>query len=205
MRPAALMLLAEADALPPILRRLDERDFNVPTVLPGWTVRDVIAHCSGAMSHVVDGTLHRFTPEDNEADVQTRRSWPTGDLIDELVAGYRATAHAIDASGGLLDGLGLGEWVHGGDVREALGRDDAYISAGVEYAIDLIVERSREAEVPNVMVTVGAREVTLGVGVPVGRLTTDVACLVRLVAGRNPDEWSYTITGVAPGDLVLFT
>ncbi len=199
------MLLAEAEALPPILRTLDEADFHLPTVLPGWSVRDVIAHCSGAMHHVSAGTVHRFTPEDNQADVEARREWPVAQLISELTEGYRTTAEAIDAAGGRLDGLGLGEWLHGGDIRLALGRDDAYISPGVEYAIDLVVERSVALGAPQLSVTVGARRIEFGVGDPMGRCETTLAAFLRLIAGRNPDADSYVLTGVSPGDLVLFS
>lgn len=199
------MLLAEAGALPPILRTLAAEAFDLPTVLPGWSVRDVLAHCSGAMSHVTAGTLHRFTPQDNEADVAVRRSWTIADLIDELVTGYRATAEAIDEANGRLDGLGLGEWIHGGDVRLALGRSDAYISAGSEFAVDLITERSESLAAPSVSVTIGSRRASFGVGDPVGTLTTDLATYVRIVSGRSPDPDAYDLVGADVAALVLFT
>jgi hypothetical protein len=46
-RPARL-LRAEHDALLPILRRAAGPAFDRPTACPGWSVRDVLAHCGAA-------------------------------------------------------------------------------------------------------------------------------------------------------------
>jgi len=48
-RPARL-LRAEHDALLPILHRTPERAFERPTACPGWSVRDVLAHCAAALT-----------------------------------------------------------------------------------------------------------------------------------------------------------
>jgi LysR substrate binding domain-containing protein/mycothiol maleylpyruvate isomerase-like protein len=55
-RPARL-LLAEHEALPPILRRAAEPAFDRPSACPGWSVRDVLAHCGAALSRVATGRL----------------------------------------------------------------------------------------------------------------------------------------------------
>jgi uncharacterized protein (TIGR03083 family) len=87
VRAAAQILLAEAAALPGFLDGLSNEAFDRPTVCTGWSVRDVLAHCSAALSHVAAGTVHSFSPEDNERDVETRRSWPLSDVLDELYRG----------------------------------------------------------------------------------------------------------------------
>ena len=74
-RPARL-LLAERGALLPILRCSPAEAFDRPTACPGWSVRDVLARCGAALTRVVDGRLHDFTPDLNEADVAERRGWP---------------------------------------------------------------------------------------------------------------------------------
>jgi hypothetical protein len=71
-RPARL-LRAEHDALLPILARTPDAAFDQPTVLPGWSVRDVLAHCAAVLSRVTGGDLHAFTPDLNEIDVAARR------------------------------------------------------------------------------------------------------------------------------------
>ena len=75
MRPAAELLVIEAAAIRPILEQTTARQFELPTICTGWSVRDVIAHCGAALTHIANGTLHRFTPEDNQRDVDERRSW----------------------------------------------------------------------------------------------------------------------------------
>src|ERR1700733_16205797 len=84
-RPARL-LRAEYGALLPILRRTPHPDFDRPTACPGWSVRDVLAHCAAALSRVTAGNLHAFTPALNEADVAQRRPWPLEDILSELAA-----------------------------------------------------------------------------------------------------------------------
>jgi len=123
-RPADLgarLLLTERDALLPILGRTPAGVFDRPTICTGWSVRDVLAHCGAALLRLAEGRLHGFTPELNELDVAERRSWPLHTVVDELRRGYGAAAPALTAAEGKLDGVALGEWVHGGDVRAALG------------------------------------------------------------------------------------
>ena len=132
-RPARL-LEAERDALLPILHRTPDRAFDRPTACPGWSVRDVLAHCAAALSRVAAGNLHAFTPALNELDVASRREWPFTDILAELSAGYREAGNAITGAGGKLDVIALGEWLHGGDIREALGEPLAYASDGFDDA-----------------------------------------------------------------------
>ncbi len=206
MRPAARILLLEADALRPVLEAAPPEAYDRPTVCDGWSVRDVLAHCGAALTRSASGDLHGFTPEDNQADVAARRPWPLADVIGELMAGYRDAAAAIDAAGGRLDAIGLGEWVHGGDVREALGAADPYASAGAELALDLLAARSDRDGRPTLDVAVGGRRLRFGPeGEAVGELRTDVETFVRLCAGRRPDPTRYRLTGAAPADLVLFS
>jgi hypothetical protein len=54
----------------------------------------------------------------------------------------------IGGAGGRLDGIALGEWVHGGDVRAALAEPLAYESDGFGDACVLLAERSRRCSVP---------------------------------------------------------
>ena len=205
---AARLLLTERDALLPILRRTPADAFLRPTVCTGWTVRDVLAHCAAALSMVASGRLHRFTPELNEADVAERRSWPLEAVLAELERGYAAAAPALAAAHGELDGVALGEWVHGGDVREALGEPRPYASEGVQDALVLLVERSRRPGFPATRVRLPDRELRLGPadeGGALAELTTDVATLVRLCAGRRPDPARMVLRGAEPARYLLFS
>jgi uncharacterized protein (TIGR03083 family) len=202
---AARLLLAERDALLPILRRTPADAFDRPTVCTGWSVRDVLAHCSSALTRAAEGTLHDFSPEANEADVAERRPWPLEAVVAELERGYGAAAPVITAAGGRLDGIALGEWVHGGDVREPLGVPRAYESEGVEDALVLLVERSRRHAVPATRVRLPDRELWLGpaAGAP-AELVIDVPTLVRLCSGRRPDPTRFRLDGATPDRYLLF-
>jgi uncharacterized protein (TIGR03083 family) len=205
---AVRLLTTERDAMLPLLRGREPSDFDLPTVCEGWSVRDVLAHCGSALVRAADGRLHGFTPEDNEADVAERRAWPVADVVAELEVGYRRGADAVAAAGGALDALALGVWVHGGDVRDALGEPWAYGSAGAEDALTLLVARSRARSAPPVRAVLGGREVDLGTGADGAEpasLHTDLPTLFRLYAGRRPDPARYRLSGAGPADLLLFS
>lgn len=195
----------EAEALPAMLARTPAEHFDRPTICSGWSVRDVLAHCGAALTHITEGTVHRFTPEDNERDVEQRRSWDLDDVIEELVAGYHGAAQAIDRAGGTLDGVGLGEWIHGGDVREALDEPGAYKSAGVDLAVDLLVHRSRRQGQTTISVTLPSDQLLFGPDDEAeAELSTDVETFVRLCSGRRPDPDRYQLAGCDPSAMVLF-
>ena len=205
-RPARL-LLAERGALLPILRRSPAEAFDRPTACPGWSVRDVLAHCGAALTRVVDGRLHDFTPDLNEADVAERRGWPVFGVLAELDRGYRAAGAVIGQAGGRLDVIALGEWLHGGDVRDALGEPLAFASEGFDDACVLLSAWTREREVPLVQVTLPGASLSLGVpvpGRPPARLRTDQATLMRIFAGRPAGPAAYELSGAAPAELVVF-
>jgi len=203
---AARLLLRKRDAVLPLLSSIGAEAADRPTLLPGWSVRDVVAHCGAAMTAVGLGQARTWTPEENQADVDVRRSWPFDQVLEELSAGYRAAARAVRDAGGALDGLALGEWVHGGDVRDALGLPGAYASEGIEDALTLIEQRSRlpRFSVPPTRVYLPGRELQLGTPPGAARLTADPATLVRLCAGRSPDPQRYRLVGATPEQLLLF-
>jgi uncharacterized protein (TIGR03083 family) len=205
-RPARL-LRAEHDALLPILRRTPEVNFGNPTVCPGWSVRDVLAHCSSALTRVMTGDLHGFTPEENQRDVDARRSWPLPDVLSELAAGYLGADEPIASAGGRLDGIALGEWIHGGDVRDALGEPLAYASEGYDDACALLIDRANRRAIPLVEAHIGGRQIVLGAAMPdrpPATLRTDRSTLMRLASGRPALPADYQLTGATPEELLVF-
>ncbi len=205
-RPTRL-LRAEHDALLPTLRLTPEQAFDRPTACPGWSVRDVLAHCAAALSRTVSGDLHDFTPELNEVDVAERRDWPLADVLAELTAGYEQAGPAIAAAGGWLDAIALGEWLHGGDVREALGEPLAYASNGFDDACVLLGDWTRRQATPLVQARVSDRSLTFGVPEPdraPATLFTSPGTLMRLFAGRPADAADYELTGATTAELVVF-
>jgi uncharacterized protein (TIGR03083 family) len=190
----------------PVLRRTPEPDFGRPTVCPLWSVRDVLAHCSSALTRVTTDRLHAFTPELNEIDVAERREWPLADVLSELAAGYLEAGPVIGRTGGRLDGIAIGEWVHGGDVRAALGEPLAYESDGFDDACALLLERAGR-KVPFTEVTLPDRTLSLGVekpGRPQATLVTGGSALMRMFAGRPVEASEYRLSGATPEELVVF-
>lgn len=206
MRPAAELLLIEAKALPAVLAGAEPAHFDRPTICDGWSVRDVLAHCAAALTDLVRGDIGGFTSEENQRAVDERSAWPVHEVVAELVNAYPSAARIIDQVGGAADGLALGEWIHGGDVREPLGAPDPYASDGVDLAIELVTQRARDRAAPAVRVEVAGTEVGFGSGDLAGVLRCDTAAtFIRLVSGRAPDPDRYTLTGaVTVADLLLF-
>jgi uncharacterized protein (TIGR03083 family) len=218
VRSAAQLLLIETSALRPVLENLDLVDFDKPTVCTGWSVRDVLGHCGAALTRVVADDLHEFSAADNEADVVERRGWSVSKVLEELFVGYGEAAIVIDRVGGRLDGVGLGEWMHGGDVREAVGAPHPYTSEGAGLALGLLLERSAGrhrphgqtsrravADKPVLDILVdGEAHRFGGGGGSVGALPTDLETFVRLCGGQRPDPERYDLAGAAASDLVLF-
>ncbi|WP_436494385.1 maleylpyruvate isomerase family mycothiol-dependent enzyme [Actinokineospora sp. HUAS TT18] len=197
------LLRTERDALLPILRRTPGEAFDRPTVCDLWSVRDVIAHCATALTRVATGTAHDFSPEDNQADVDAKRHLAIPELLSELEAAYELGAASPE-----IFRVALGEWVHGGDIREALGEPGAYASEGADDALILLEQRSRIREAPPTDVTLADGR-TLRLGDPdadrEAELETDVEGLFRIVANRRPELAVAELTGVTIKELKLFS
>ncbi len=130
--------------------------------------------------------------------------WPA--VLEELFAGYADAAEAIDAAEGVLDGVGIGEWMHGGDVREALDEPGAYASEGSNLAVDLLVARSRIGARPAIDVSVDGERYRFGSeGEGSAKAVTDLETFVRLAGGRRPDPGRYRLAGCTADDLRLFS
>ncbi|OEV05586.1 maleylpyruvate isomerase family mycothiol-dependent enzyme [Streptomyces oceani] len=204
------LLLAERDTLLPRLRRLPETAFTLRTACPGWCVREVLAHCGAALLRIVEGrTEGAFSPEANAADVAEREHWPVDRVLDELERGFSEAGPVIAAGDGRLDVIGLGEWVHAGDVRDALGEADAYDGPGTGEALSLLEVVSRERETPRVHVGLPGRAEPLLLGNavpgrPPARLTSDASTLVRLYTGRPLVGTRYTLRGAEESELVVY-
>ncbi|MGW7429050.1 maleylpyruvate isomerase family mycothiol-dependent enzyme [Streptomyces sp. NPDC054861] len=207
------LLRTERDALMPLLRRTPEAAFELRTACPGWTARQVIAHCGAALVRIVEGRLEEgvFLPDANAADVAERESWPLGRILDELERGFSEAGPVIaETTDGLLDAVALGEWVHAGDVREAFGVPGAYGgSAGLDLALPLLAVVSRRRETPRLVAALHDRgtPVVLGdetPGRPPARFTGDAATLIRLYAGRPLVRTRYELWGATERELCIY-
>lgn len=206
------LLRAERDALVPLLRSCDEHDFGWRTACPGWTVRHVVAHCAAALTRVVDKRMEEgaFTPEGNARDIAERADWPRERLVDELERGMTDAGAAIAEAGGPLDGVAVGEWVHAGDIREALGEPDAYGGPNLPDALTLLARVTRARDHVLLHADLDDQDEPLLFGntsgdTPPARYIGDGPTLVRLYAGRPLVRTRYELAGATEEQVRLFT
>lgn len=208
-----LLLTTERDALIPLLRSRPEEDFALATpACPGWTVRDVLAHCSAALTRVVEGRFEKgvFSPEANDRDIAERADWTNALVLDELERGMTEAGAAIARAGGALDAVALGEWVHAGDVRDVLGAPGAYGGQGLGSALTLLARVTRQRNHQPLHADLDDLDDPLRLGDASGELTParyigDAATLVRLYSGRRvPDGVTYELAGAKAEDLNIF-
>ncbi|MEU2771459.1 maleylpyruvate isomerase family mycothiol-dependent enzyme [Streptomyces sp. NPDC007162] len=207
------LLTVERDTLIPLLRTRPDADFALPTAAcPGWTVRDVLAHCSSALIRVVDGRFEEgvFSPASNDRDIADRADWSHARVLDELERGMTEAGEVIAGwSDGGLDRIALGEWVHAGDVRDTLGEPGAYAGAGLPHALSLLARVTRQRGHLRLQADLDDVDEPLQLGEPSGtrtpaRFIGDAATLVRLYTGRSADGASYELTGATAGELNLY-
>ncbi|MEU1006521.1 maleylpyruvate isomerase family mycothiol-dependent enzyme [Streptomyces tibetensis] len=207
------LLTIERDALIPLLRGRAGEDFARPVAAcPGWTVRDVLAHCSAALTRVAEGRFEEgvFSPESNDRDIADRADWSDAQVVDELERGMGEAGPVIAGAGGKLDGLALGEWVHAGDVREALGEPGAYGGAGLPDALALLARITRERGHVPVHADLDDLDEPLRLGESggersPGRFIGDGPTLVRLYTGRPvAGAPAFELAGVEAKELNIF-
>ncbi|MFJ2159195.1 MULTISPECIES: maleylpyruvate isomerase family mycothiol-dependent enzyme [unclassified Streptomyces] len=207
------LLVTERDALIPLLRSRPDDDFALATLAcPGWTVRDVLAHCAAALTRVVERRFEKgvFSPEANDRDIAERADWTNARVVDELERGMTEAGAAIARAGGPLDAVALGEWVHAGDVRDVLGVPGAYGGEGLESALALLGVVTRQRNHRPLHADLDDLDDPLLLGDLSGELTParyigDGPTLVRLYSGRPvPDGTGYELAGADPAELNIF-
>lgn len=206
------LLTLERDALIPLLRARPDADFALPAAAcPGWSVRDVLAHCSAALMRVVESRFEKgvFSPESNDRDIAERAGWSNARVVDELERGMTEAGPVIARAGGVLDMIALGEWVHAGDVREVFGAPGAYAGAGLPDALTLLVRITREKEHLPLHADLDDVDEPLRLGAavaggPPARYIGDAPTLVRLYAGRPVDGSGYELAGAREEELNIF-
>jgi uncharacterized protein (TIGR03083 family) len=184
-----------------LLRSLDERDWRAPSRCAGWTAADVAAHVSGLLADVVAGRLDGLgTPEMTQREVDERRGRSPGELADEievsakvaadLLAGFDDAAWDGPAPPGVPGTLGDGvealwydTYVHGEDIRAALGHPPTHgagLRAAVSHLVDLL---SREGWGPATLVLDGMAELAVSGGGGI-RVDGDPLTFVLVATGR---------------------
>ncbi|MDQ0761724.1 hypothetical protein QF027_004359 [Streptomyces canus] len=73
-------------------------------------MRDVLAHCSSALTRVVEGRFEKgvFSPASNDRDIAERADGSNRQVVDELERGMTEAGPVIAGAGGVLDIIALG-------------------------------------------------------------------------------------------------
>ncbi len=174
-----------------LLRPLRPERFDTPTALPGWRVREVVAHLISIDRAAVTGTIVAQVFASMEKlerwnDRQVGR-WSGRTTMELLLAldrwGRRFVVFARalpaplfrlrmpsmlgGAPGGMLIWIrAYDEWVHRQDIRRALGMEDEEVD--VEAVAEFLLEAIATSTVPQVKGAAGRVAIALdGVAVPV--------------------------------------
>jgi len=133
-------LAEELSTLSALVRPLTSEELATPTRCDGWSVGDVAAHVAGSMADILAGNFDGLgTPEVTQREVDQRKGRSGTELADELDAvnaGSQQLLTAFDdeawdaeAPAGLAASVGSGvealwydAFLHGDDIRHALGR-----------------------------------------------------------------------------------
>jgi uncharacterized protein (TIGR03083 family) len=137
-------LLSEMEAFEALIRPLTAEEWETPSRCEGWTVGDIARHAIGSMADVVAGRLDGLgTPEVTQREVDERAGRTPTQLADEcaevtkgaagLLPMFDDAAWAAPAPGGYDGTLGDGVealwydfWLHGDDIRAALGQPSVF-------------------------------------------------------------------------------
>ena len=199
-------LLEELERFKGLIQALTPAEWATPSRCTGWTVGDVAAHVVGGMADVAALRLEGLgTPEVTDRQVGERRGRAPAEIADELGATIKATADLLgafdDAAWGMPSPGGfdftLGEgvealwhdaWLHGEDIRSALGRPSDRgegMTASVSHIADVL---SREGWGPAVLALDGLPEFSVsggGTGNGGSRFTGDPLAFVLAATGRS--------------------
>jgi uncharacterized protein (TIGR03083 family) len=162
-------LLTEMEAFETLIRPLTAAEWETPSRCEGWTVGDVARHAIGSMTDVVDGRLDGLgTPEVTKREVDERAGRTPTELAEEcaetakkaagMLPMFDDAAWAAPAPGGYDGTLGDGVealwydfWLHGDDIRAALGKPSVLgpgLRGGVSHVAAEARKRGWNGDVP---------------------------------------------------------
>ena len=147
-------LLAEYDAFGALVRSLDERQWEQPSRCEGWTVGDVARHAVGTATDVANGVAGTHTPEEEVAERKGRTPTEIADELDTALVTIRNLAAIIDDNAwngpspvpdltmrqGILT-LIYDLYVHGDDIRTALGMPPVGAGLGLDASVEYLAEQ----------------------------------------------------------------
>ena len=133
-------LVSELGRFEQLVRSLSQAELDTPSRCEGWTAGDVARHAIGGIADVTAGRLDGLgSPEVTAREVSERAGRSAGELADECAEVTKAAAGLLGifddtawdrpAGGGYDGSVGRGvealwydTWLHGDDIRNAIGR-----------------------------------------------------------------------------------
>jgi uncharacterized protein (TIGR03083 family) len=177
---------------------------EVPTC-PGWTVKDVVAHCAGFFTAYKSGDpKEAFGPGWGDREVEARRDRSLEECVTEW-------GELIAEPGDLFESRFAGVAVsdvlaHEQDIRTAIkqpgGEDDENIVPSVEMGLAFLEKKAESEGLPAIRFVTEDIDRTVGQGEPAATLKTSTLELFRTIHGRrtvdqvrtmpwegDPDPW----------------
>ena len=194
-------LVDELGRFEQLIRSLDADQWDRPSRCEGWTVADVAAHVTGIQADIVAGRFEGLgSPESIERQVAERRGRSAQETADELQGVRKAGAdllatfddEAWQAPGPAgvsktvgfgVEGLWYDAYVHGDDIRAAIGRPSVPgpgLRASVFHVAGLLEDTGYG---PATLALDGVEEVPVGSGEG-PRITGDPLQFVLVATGR---------------------
>lgn len=197
-------MIAEYERLAELVRSLSDEEWQTATRCEGWTVADVAAHVSGILDDVVHFRLDDIgSPEAVVRQVHERRGVTPVQLAEELdnnrklgidiAHGFTdeawdgpSPAPGISTLGFGVEGLWYDTYVHGEDIRAAIGRpadrSPESLRASVSHLTQILTDQGYD---PAVLAFDGMEEFSVcGGGDEARRITGDPLQFVLVATGR---------------------
>jgi uncharacterized protein (TIGR03083 family) len=197
-------LRSEVQAFGELIGGLDEESWNAPTRCEGWSVADVSAHVIGTFADVAAGRLEGLGSEEVTArEVDERKGRSPSDLVgelDEVIPPVLGLADLFDdeawqapAPGGYdgnvgqaVEALVYDTYLHGDDIRTALGLESAG-GPGLRASVHHVAfELEKRGFGPAVLAFDDLDEVEIGDGGP--RYDGPALPFVLAVTGRGDPQ-----------------
>lgn len=194
-------LFAEYAAFAALLAPLTDEEWRTPTRCAGWQVRDVAGHVVGGAVDTMTGRIGARTPDEQARAFHDETPAALAERLREAAASLRPFFEALGegawAAPSPVAGRTVGNgvltlwydtFVHGDDIRTALGRDNARgpgLRGSVHWVGD---ELERLGWGPARLALDGVDERSIGAGGPV--LRGDPMRFLLVASGRaEPEEF----------------
>jgi uncharacterized protein (TIGR03083 family) len=190
-------LLAEYEAFGDLVRSLDERQWEAPSRCDGWTAGDVARHVVGTATDVANGVAGTHTPDEEVAERKGRSAKDIADELEIALGTLRNLAAIIDDNAwdgpspvpdltmrqGILT-LFYDVFVHGDDIRAAVGLPAATPGLGLDASVEYLAEQLHQRGWgPATLVLDGVEKADIGGGGD--PITGDPMRFVLVACGRS--------------------